>query len=1098
MAWQTNRQNPNNSSTGYWDSAMSRTTYGSGAQSLWWKESTRTFNPNKRYIFITEVRFFSNYRGGSLVNEKWLNMITPWDNFLYARVDSNIFEDKTPSTGSTRNIYHITSPTYSISATDIVQYESTYDGFGNDGSDVFAGAEIESFNLVETDWYFQGYAVCDDVKCEGWVYDDDDDKFTHRIYRMGVVIGINLSAGGSGYPDNGQGPDWIIDNGLGTASVNGGFGFGLSLTFSVSGGAVTSVSIHPDNDKKGQYYLPSNTVGISGGVSLAPVEITSISTVGNISPNKPIGGHSGSNYIARYINYPTFNLQLDVEVSADDRSYVSLYLMDELPDDTVYPDPVGFQNDINQRISDGSAQFIGNIDSDATFNYYDLVGDKFLVIVSNYFLASSSSIISISNISIDGAYQEDDNNEQFLFTNSDTYSEPTELCIIGGSVDATYSVVVVGPETLHELVGTPSNTFAGATGFPGFFSNLYGDVINLNYLYSKVGNGKFKSGVWENGVWNSGWRVDDGVYEFDDVKIALLMRTTNTKWRIEITGTKESVSNFEIGDRVSIGNIVGIDINEKRKLMKNYFTVLSKGNTTMIVDFNNSFPLRRIEKDSENHKIKISKNVWLNGGFLNGYFEGIWNSGLFKGFPYITEIYNTHWIDGKYDGGHFYGEYPEYSYVDTYWWSETAPNTLGLTFGATAHGLVLGDLVSIDKDDKLLNPQYDGDAEVIAVVDDYMVVVNKSFGASSTLEGGVIKRRTGTAVIQNFEFYDNNVAPRTTLETSNLESIYKYNSWVDVEYLDESASNLGRKQIIYDPLWGEYVQNNLYGHITKDVLDSVSSFRNSHDLNKTIYSLGTKYSIYEDFIGDSSEFNEPFGSNNQGLDNFYNNGWTNSSQFITYDYVAPTQSGNLKISRQDSTESLEIEISQASLGIFNLDNTNVTIDKNRYSIIEFDLNSFLATTDEWIPPFPSLYLLNTISLPGGTDPAFPDQEYVFHTRTESVRKYEYFYNRRGLDILLLNGTGITASFDNVKIYEIDKIPFFKYVTDDYVNKGVQVPYQGTAPFIDYEDNEFSFIDNINIGLDSLSTQQSYNDPNDDDDDDDGVFGIFSNDERFGG
>src|SRR5690606_37522324 len=104
----------------------------------------------------------------------------------------------------------------------------------------------------------------------------------------------------------------------------------------------------------------------------------------------------------------------------------------------------------------------------------------------------------------------------------------------------------------------------------------------------------------------------------------------------------------------------------------------------------------------------------------------------------------------------------------------------------------------------------------------------------------------------------------------------KYNSWIDVKYLTQSASNLGRSLISYSPIYGEYSENNLYGYITNDVLSSISSFRNSHSLDKSIYSLGTKHKIYEDFLGDISEFNEPFSStpSNGTMDNFYNNGWT--------------------------------------------------------------------------------------------------------------------------------------------------------------------------------------------------------------------------------
>jgi hypothetical protein len=52
------------------------------------------------------------------------------------------------------------------------------------------------------------------------------------------------------------------------------------------------------------------------------------------------------------------------------------------------------------------------------------------------------------------------------------------------------------------------------------------------------------------------------------------------------------------------------------------------------------------------------------------------------------------------------------------------------------------------------------------------------------------------------------------------------------------------------------------------------------------------------------------------------------------------------------------------------------------------------------------------------------------------------------------------------------IPFFQYFTDDNINRGVQVPFQGISPFIDYSNASFNFIDNISIGLDSIQTQNS--------------------------
>lgn len=62
---------------------------------------------------------------------------------------------------------------------------------------------------------------------------------------------------------------------------------------------------------------------------------------------------------------------------------------------------------------------------------------------------------------------------------------------------------------------------------------------------------------------------------------------------------------------------------------------------------------------------------------------------------------------------------------------------LGLTF-ATAHGLLTGDVITIDKDNKQINPQYDGTCSVVNVPNAVSLITSKSFGASSTAEGGTI------------------------------------------------------------------------------------------------------------------------------------------------------------------------------------------------------------------------------------------------------------------------------------------------------------------------------------------------------------------------
>ncbi len=86
-------------------------------------------------------------------------------------------------------------------------------------------------------------------------------------------------------------------------------------------------------------------------------------------------------------------------------------------------------------------------------------------------------------------------------------------------------------------------------------------------------------------------------------------------------------------------------------MIKKYFTIIKKTDNSIILEFDTDFPIRRIEKDSEYHRIYVTKNIWLSGGFLNGYLQEFVNYGLFKGYPLLTEMYNSHWIDGVFDGG---------------------------------------------------------------------------------------------------------------------------------------------------------------------------------------------------------------------------------------------------------------------------------------------------------------------------------------------------------------------------------------------------------------------------------------------------------------
>lgn len=198
-----------------------------------------------------------------------------------------------------------------------------------------------------------------------------------------------------------------------------------------------------------------------------------------------------------------------------------------------------------------------------------------------------------------------------------------------------------------------------------------GDIISINF-----GNGVFKSGIWENGVWNNGYRASDWFVNNDVYKlsgVSQYYKTDEKTWFVTFT-SYDSLSQIKKGDKVSIGNLISIDVNENRKYIKDWMRVLSviKDTTSNIwsiqVLIYTNFPIRRFEQDSSNHLMYMTKNVWLSGAFLNGYFRGIWNDGLFKGYPNITEMKDSHFINGKFDGGHFIStsNYPD-SNIRTNW-----------------------------------------------------------------------------------------------------------------------------------------------------------------------------------------------------------------------------------------------------------------------------------------------------------------------------------------------------------------------------------------------------------------------------------------------
>jgi len=840
----------------------------------------------------------------------------------------------------------------------------------------------------------------------------------------------------------------------------------------------------------------------------------------------PVGGVNGAktsnigfrlnNALVKFVPYSYFNLSFSYQNQSDFplKIYTSYSPPSQAPAtwanlvSNSYTPPSG--SVLIATLTQSFSGTYSSYDSLISHNFYGVRGNQYLIFVGGFAGASASgttySSVYLSNITVNGGYHPG-NNRQYVMYNYSTHSVPL------GLTGATYTA----------LVGTGNTVNATASLLnPG-----------INKIYSKIGNGKFKAGIWENGVWNSGWRVDEGMYEFYNVN-QFFGYNRNKRWRLQITGPTSSVSNFNIGDNISIGNIIAIDINEDRKTLKGYYTIINKTDNSIIVEFDNNFPIRRVKRDSDYHRIYVTKNVWLSGGFLNGYFKGIWNYGLFKGYPLITEMYETSWIDGIFDGGHFKSsEYTIPNFTDTIFQA----GSVGLTF-SEPHGLVVGDLITINKANKAINPQYDGEHYVTEVVNPYQIKTDIDWGSDSVLENGSITIEMSKGLLQKVKFKSNNISKVTSNNSLESNAVFVYNSWMDVLFDSSYATNIGKPQMLLNSLSRKsYSENNLYGYTTNDVLESDSTFRDSFSTTIRNYKLGTKYKIFSDFIGNAGKFETEFGGsffsvtasqaagaqtfiNIPGESEFIKDGWTFSRWDVSsLTFSRPTYTGI------DSITGEELLVQAvASGGILDvtafsendiLNKTYEEVQKFRYTKVEFDLvtySNFLSSYSElsWkgnskvahspytfkyiganntvqVPPihFNNLNFVNRkLTVSGGIESSIltsatylPVYNNINHLLTPKTKKSEYFYNKRNLAMHFYGYSPIFTTtveylIDNLHFYEVDMIPFFQYFTEDNINKGIQIPYQGISPFIDYTNSNFSFIDNISVGLDSIQTQNS--------------------------
>ena len=522
---------------------------------------------------------------------------------------------------------------------------------------------------------------------------------------------------------------------------------------------------------------------------------------------------------------------------------------------------------------------------------------------------------------------------------------------------------------------------------------------NISYVSGSVntrfGNGSFNSGIWENGIWNEGWREDKTlIWAYDLSKFTggknFAYKTNTWTWTFQLSLLMGTFSNgtidndpvlifptYQIGDQISVGNIVTIDLNGNRRLIKDSLTIIDIDNVnyTITVSVNITFPIRAIKKDSDEHLIYISRNVWLSGVFLNGRFKnGIWNDGLIQGYPYVTVMEHSQWIDGSFYGGRFI------STTDNYVSPSNSFNT-GLVQRFQFRDQNVSGVPYIFSYNSWLDVNY-----------------FYSSGVNINKVNSVYKK---TAFGYTASFYENNYYGFPTKDV--LQSVSILRNGFD---LYSRSYNLGWKSTEYtDYLLGP-------GQFT--------GINQAHFPNTAA---------------------APMLSSDYGLQNFFNAGWTFSHLSSDVDGFAPAnnsimsnigsiQSSVLYLSGgRYGSASLPFDGNQNFTVDF-YDNINTKIESQRYCFIEItaaDNSNPGNSPILFYGNYPATYSLATnLLLYNGNLIDIPvNQIYTYSVANQR----EYFFNKTDLFMTIFAGPTYSLKFGNFRFVETDMIPFFQFATE---------------------------------------------------------------------
>jgi hypothetical protein len=519
------------------------------------------------------------------------------------------------------------------------------------------------------------------------------------------------------------------------------------------------------------------------------------------------------------------------------------------------------------------------------------------------------------------------------------------------------------------------------------------------------------------------------------------------------------------------------------RVLQVYQTPVSSGTWYIQVLIYTNFAIRRFEKDSPNHLLYLTKNVWLSGAFLNGYFKGVWNDGLFKGWPNITEIQDSHFINGKFDGGHFISTtVPTSTYIGTTWSTGLVQNFTFIDNNvAPAYKFLYESWMDINWSNDIQTNlyqdknYYDGSSD-------------NTWRTETTLSKANLNGFVTSDILSSLSYFRNGYD--TNVKSYSLGTKYK----IYQDYLDTigNFSNMFSNDTGSYPRLGvsSFVQD---GWTFKSVaMDFGSGRRSEAGINSSgTYSEGYITSMWPGSVGSES-----------GLINVWPDDYKVTNVDSTLSITSPNKLTLGTFSTQHTWNDV-IPGGSSDLHTFMiLNNTNTyNIPDSRYSMIQFNILSFTGFPgpapyssraynggpgSDYIPPTlsfgidPATYSLT----PWSYNPLYTqDSSGNWVIDSSGQVKTGYFYNRHSLLLEILGsdyvGTVAPTSsypvgidFDNIHFYEVDMIPFFFYATASNIDMNIKTPFVGIAPQIDYSNSAFDFVGNVSISIDSSGVAAS--------------------------